>query len=76
MSESEGGAVTEKGESPVSYLGDRYAPEADWEKPDLPSAEDCPGCQASTEAGWGPKHDANERCQSGKRNHCSCDICF
>jgi hypothetical protein len=23
-----------------------------------------------------PSHDASERCQSGKRRHCSCDICF
>lgn len=23
-----------------------------------------------------PPHDASARCESGKRPHCSCDICF
>lgn len=23
-----------------------------------------------------PPHDPSLRCESGKRNHCSCDICF
>ncbi len=23
-----------------------------------------------------PNHYASERCQSGKRNHCTCDTCF
>lgn len=23
-----------------------------------------------------PSHDASHRCESGKRNHCSCDTCF
>lgn len=23
-----------------------------------------------------PSHEASERCQSGKRNHCTCDTCF
>lgn len=23
-----------------------------------------------------PPHDASERCESGKRNHCTCDVCF
>ncbi len=23
-----------------------------------------------------PWHDASPRCESGKRNHCTCDICF
>lgn len=26
--------------------------------------------------GFGPKHDASERCQSGWYEHCSCDSCF
>jgi len=24
----------------------------------------------------GPRHNASEDCESGKRNHCSCDRCF
>lgn len=23
-----------------------------------------------------PAHDASDRCESGKRDHCSCDTCF
>lgn len=23
-----------------------------------------------------PPHDASDRCESGKRKHCSCDTCF
>lgn len=23
-----------------------------------------------------PPHDASDRCESGKRNHCTCDVCF
>lgn len=23
-----------------------------------------------------PKHDPSPRCESGKRPHCTCDICF
>jgi hypothetical protein len=23
-----------------------------------------------------PSHDASGRCESGKRNHCTCDVCF
>lgn len=23
-----------------------------------------------------PPHDASDRCESGKHNHCSCDTCF
>lgn len=25
---------------------------------------------------FAPNHKANERCQSGKHNHCTCDTCF
>lgn len=25
---------------------------------------------------YGPKHKASERCESGKRPHCTCDTCF
>ena len=23
-----------------------------------------------------PSHDPSSRCESGKRNHCTCDVCF
>lgn len=23
-----------------------------------------------------PRHEASSSCESGKRNHCTCDICF
>lgn len=26
--------------------------------------------------GFCPPHDASPRCESGKHNHCSCDVCF
>jgi hypothetical protein len=44
--------------------------------------KDCPGCQerynsASMPADvFAPRHKASTRCQSGKRNHCTCDTCF
>lgn len=32
----------------------------------------CAGCRD----GGGPPHEASPRCESGRRNHCSCDVCF
>jgi hypothetical protein len=32
----------------------------------------CPGC----ERGFGPPHEASPGCESGRRAHCSCDVCF
>jgi len=26
--------------------------------------------------GFGPRHEASRRCESGKRPHCTCDTCF
>jgi len=26
--------------------------------------------------GFGPNHRASSMCESGKREHCSCDLCF
>lgn len=42
---------------------------------------DCPGCQSRYAAEdptmvFAPHHKASDRCQSGKRNHCTCDTCF
>ena len=25
---------------------------------------------------FAPRHKASERCESGKRPHCTCDVCF
>ena len=37
--------------------------------------DDCQYCE-STKGQMAPDHDASPRCESGGRNHCSCDICF
>lgn len=38
--------------------------------------EDCPYCAHYTPAEMFPPHDASPRCESGRRDHCTCDICF
>ncbi|MCR4294320.1 MAG: hypothetical protein NUW21_02205 [Elusimicrobia bacterium] len=39
--------------------------------------EECSACQRIAAAGgFGPSHDASPRCQSGGRDHCTCDTCF
>lgn len=45
--------------------------------------KDCKGCadryEAKDQMPWevfAPHHKASSRCQSGKRNHCTCDTCF
>ena len=25
---------------------------------------------------WYPRHKASDRCESGKRSHCTCDVCW
>jgi hypothetical protein len=37
-----------------------------------------PGCSYcdGEKTSFHPSHDASSRCESGKRNHCSCDACF
>jgi hypothetical protein len=37
---------------------------------------DCAYCDRECGNDFHPPHDASERCQIGKRNHCSCDMCF
>lgn len=38
---------------------------------------ECKTCDADRDkVGNTPFHDASARCESGKRNHCSCDACF
>ena len=37
----------------------------------------CKYCQEiKASGGFGPPHFASPNCQSGRRNHCSCDTCF
>lgn len=36
---------------------------------------DCRMCQEIKD-GFGPRHDASPRCQSGGYPHCTCDTCF
>jgi hypothetical protein len=44
----------------------------------LRSPQDCDLCKYAMEhrSEPVPYHDASERCESGKREHCSCDTCF
>ena len=35
----------------------------------------CPSCDRET-SDHHPPHDPSRRCESGRRNHCSCDTCF
>ena len=38
----------------------------------------CLGCaeQYANPNAMAPSHKASERCESGKRPHCTCDVCF
>lgn len=36
----------------------------------------CRTCSELAKGKMCPPHDASPRCESGKRNHCSCDTCF
>lgn len=39
--------------------------------------EDCNYCKKNAKTDdMMPWHDANPRCESGKRNHCTCDTCY
>lgn len=35
----------------------------------------CTYCETVDDKG-APPHDASPRCESGKHNHCTCDICW
>lgn len=44
---------------------------------------DCQSCRADHypvlergEVPFAPRHRASNRCESGKRPHCTCDVCF
>ena len=41
----------------------------------LPKGE-CAYCDAYGDEPMMPRHYASQRCESGKRPHCTCDICF
>jgi len=36
----------------------------------------CEYCKKIAASGFGPSHFASANCQSGRRNHCTCDTCF
>lgn len=36
----------------------------------------CVTCSQHLASEMMPPHDASPRCESGKRNHCTCDTCF
>lgn len=36
----------------------------------------CEYCRAHAGEDMMPGHDASDRCESGKRPHCTCDTCF
>jgi hypothetical protein len=37
---------------------------------------DCQYCQDHKNDSMMPPHKASDHCESGKRNHCTCDICY
>lgn len=37
---------------------------------------DCAYCAEHGDESMMPPHDASANCESGKRPHCTCDICF
>lgn len=41
----------------------------------LDEIENCKYCQNS-KGTMHPNHFASSRCESGRRNHCTCDTCF
>lgn len=40
------------------------------------SGGQCVTCSQHMASEMMPPHDASPKCESGKRNHCSCDVCF
>lgn len=39
-------------------------------------AGECAYCDRDGDDPMMPRHTASERCESGKRPHCTCDTCF
>ena len=76
-------AQTIKSTEALEWHGDaavrvRYATEGSTYEPVGIYVDGCTYCQGERERGntFFPSHHASERCQSGKRNHCTCDTCF
>ena len=38
--------------------------------------KDCAYCAEHKPSDFFPAHDASNNCESGKRDHCTCDTCF
>lgn len=37
---------------------------------------ECVTCDSNRNDGMMPSHTPSDRCESGKRQHCTCDVCF
>lgn len=37
---------------------------------------ECEYCDKHAKSSMMPPHDASKNCESGKRPHCTCDVCF
>lgn len=73
--------------SPVACNGFGYCRELNFKRSGLDavvssgitherSRLECPTCLARKPGEMMPPHKASDRCESGKYNHCTCDICF
>lgn len=47
-----------------------------WERVRRRSHGECAYCDNWGDDPMMPRHAASERCESGKRPHCTCDTCF
>ena len=45
-------------------------------KPHRDRDPDCSYCAKFKPGAMMPPHDASPNCESGRRNHCTCDTCF
>jgi len=46
------------------------------EQEEAKARKGCATCAELARGSFGPRHDPSPRCESGKRPHCTCDICF
>lgn len=67
-----GGGVAVLSDGSVRMIGDLTRP---GRRAVLPAGE-CAYCDENRSASMFPRHDASERCESGKHAHCTCDTCF
>lgn len=54
----------------------RDVPQAEVKRRWIVMDEGCPTCAELAAGSFGPSHDPSPRCESGKRPHCTCDVCF